>query len=279
MPSRRPASSTLSAESPSDLAEPADAVAECQQHHTARRPTDLRRTGAGRADAGRRRTAKARPARIARSGRDARGVYSGAVVDVGTGKALFRHQAGAARIPASIIKLLTSAAVLSTLGPEHRFTTSVVQPEGKNQIILVGGGDPYLATKPRRRTYPARASVADLAKKTAAALEKSKTSSVSLGYDACLFTGPAWNPAWPSGYGDQVTPISALWVDEGRVAGGSPGPRSSDPAGQAAKAFAAALRKQGIRVTGVRPAKAPARGGRDRRGLVDAAGARSSSRC
>ncbi|GAA3718423.1 hypothetical protein GCM10022204_43020 [Microlunatus aurantiacus] len=183
------------------------------------------------------------------------GVYSGSVVDVGTGKTLFAHRAEAAEIPASVNKLLTSAAVLSMLGPEHRFTTSVVA-SGKKQIILVGGGDPYLATRTTASTYPARASVADLAKKTAAALKKAKRTSVTLGYDAGLFAGPAWNPTWPSGYGDQVTPTSALWVDEGRLAGGSPGPRTSDPAGQAAKAFAAALRRQGIKVTDVAEADA-----------------------
>ena len=183
------------------------------------------------------------------------GVYSGSVVDVGTGKTLFEHRAGAAEIPASVNKLLTSAAVLALRGPEHRFTTSVVS-SGKKRIILVGGGDPYLASRTTSSTYPARASVADLAKKTAAALKKAKRTSVSLGYDDTLFTGPAWNPTWPSGYGDQVTPTSSLWVDEGRLAGGSPGPRTSDPAGQAAKAFAAALRKQGIKVSGVAEAEA-----------------------
>ena len=189
------------------------------------------------------------------SGAGVGGVYSGSVVDVGTGKTLFAHRAEAAEIPASVNKLVTSAAVLSMLGPEHRFTTSVVA-SGKKQIILVGGGDPYLATRTTASTYPARASVADLAKKTAAALKKAKRTSVTLGYDAGLFTGPAWNPTWPSGYGDQVTPTSALWVDEGRLAGGSPGPRTSDPAGQAAKAFAAALRRQGIKVTDVAEADA-----------------------
>ena len=185
------------------------------------------------------------------------GVYSGSVVDVGTGKALFSHRAGAAEIPASVNKLLTSAAVLSMLGPEHRFSTSVVR-SGKKQIILVGGGDPYLATRTTSSTYPARASVADLAGKTAVTLKKEKRTSVTLGYDATLFTGPAWNPTWPSGYADQVTPTSALWVDEGRLAGGSPGPRTSDPAGQAARAFAAALRKHGIKVTDIARAEADA---------------------
>ena len=178
------------------------------------------------------------------------GGYSGSVIDVGTGKTLFAHRAGSAEIPASVNKILTSAAVLSELGPEHRFTTKVVA-SGAKKIILVGGGDPYLASRTTATTYPARASVVDLAKKTAASLKKTKTTSVSLGYDATLFSGPAWNPTWPTGYADQVTPTSALWVDEGRLAGGSPGPRTSDPAGQAAKAFAAALKKQGIKVTAV----------------------------
>lgn len=183
------------------------------------------------------------------------GAYSGSVVDVGTGKSLYAHRAGAAEIPASVTKLLTSAAVLAELGPEHRFTTTVVR-SGARQIILVGGGDPYLASKTTAKTYPARASVADLAKKTAAALKKQQVTSVSLGYDATLFKGPAWNPTWPTGYADQTTPTSALWVDEGRLAGVSPGPRTSDPAGQAARTFAAALKKRGIKVTDVSKATA-----------------------
>lgn len=183
------------------------------------------------------------------------GVYSASVVDVGTGTSLFGHRAGAVEIPASVNKLLTSAAVLAELGPEHRFTTKVVAA-GQGKIVLVGGGDPYLARKATPKAYPARASIAGLAAETAAALKKAKTPSVALGYDATLFTGPAWNPTWPTGYANQVTRTSALWVDEGRLAGGSPGPRAGDPAGQAAKSFAAALRKRGIKVSSVRAAKA-----------------------
>lgn len=194
----------------------------------------------------------ARIAAVSRKG--VGGVYSGSVVDVGTGAKLFSHRAGADEIPASVTKILTSSAVLAELGPDHRFTTSVVR-SGK-QIILVGGGDPYLARKTTSKTYPARASVADLAKLTAVALKKAKVTTVRLGYDASLFSGPSWNPTWPSGYGNQTTRTSALWVDEGRLAGYSPGPRTSDPAGQAARTFAAALEKNGIKVTAVSQAKA-----------------------
>ncbi len=152
---------------------------------------------------------------------DAKGTYSAAVVDVGTGTTLFRHEDGQGRIPASTLKLLTSGAVLSRLGPDHTFRTRVVSPRA-GEIVLVGGGDPYLAEKPTPGEFPRRASVSDLAKRTAAALAKRKIKTVRLGYDASLFSGPAWNPAWPSAYRDQVTPVSALVGRRGpggRVAG------------------------------------------------------------
>jgi serine-type D-Ala-D-Ala carboxypeptidase/endopeptidase (penicillin-binding protein 4) len=186
---------------------------------------------------------------------DAKGTYSAAVVDVGTGATLFRHRVDDARIPASTMKLLTAGAALSRLGPAHTFRTTVVSP-GAGEIVLVGGGDPYLAERPSG-ALPRRASIADLAKRTAAVLAERKITTVRLGYDASLFTGPGWNPAWPPGYGDQVTPVSALWVDEGRVTGRSPGPRVKNPARSAADSFATALRRNGIRVSGPRATKAP----------------------
>src|SRR4029453_4815292 len=89
----------------------------------------------------------------------------------------------------------------------------------------------------------------------ASELKHDKITKVSLGYDASLFRGPAWNSRWPGFYGDQVAHTSALWVDEGRVGYG--GVRYSDPSKEAAKALAAALSKQGVRVSRTRPARAP----------------------
>ncbi len=183
------------------------------------------------------------------------GSYSGSVVEVGTGKVLYAHNATHGYIPASTMKLLTSTAALSILGPDHTFKTSVVSPK-RGQIILVGGGDPYLAGKARGH-YPRRATISGLARATASQLKHDKIKKVSLGYDSSLFKGPAWNPRWPAFYGDQVSRTSALWVDEGRVGLGSPGPRYRDPAKQAAVTFAAALSKQGITVTATQRARAP----------------------
>ena len=181
--------------------------------------------------------------------------YSGSVVEVGTGKVLYAHNAKSPQIPASTMKLLTSTAALSILGPDHTFKTSVVSPQ-RGQVILVGGGDPYLATS-GSADYPRRATITGLARATASKLKQDKITKVSLGYDASLFSGPAWNPRWPRTYGDSVSRTSALVVDEGRVGSLSPAPRHQDPAKEAATAFAAALSKQGIKVSTTQRARAP----------------------
>ncbi|SDR76576.1 D-alanyl-D-alanine carboxypeptidase / D-alanyl-D-alanine-endopeptidase (penicillin-binding protein 4) [Friedmanniella luteola] len=185
------------------------------------------------------------------------GRFSAQVADLATGEVLYAHRAASPAIPASTTKLLTSTAALSLLGPEHVFTTEVVRA-GAGKVVLVGGGDPYLASRAPEAGEPASASLAALAATTAKALRKAGRTEVALGYDASLFSGPAWNPRWPAGYADQVTPVSALWVDEGRTAGVSPGPRVPDPARDAAEAFAAALEKKGVEVTRTAKAEAPA---------------------
>ncbi len=186
------------------------------------------------------------------------GRFSAEVADLATGKVLYAHRAGSPVIPASTTKLLTSTAALSLLGPQHVFATDVVR-DGSGRVVLVGGGDPYLSGRaPARGAAPAGASLPALAAATAKALRKAGTTEVTLGYDGSLFSGPAWNPAWPPGYAEQVTPVSALWVDRGRIAGVSPGPRAQDPAREAARAFARALEKEGVDVTRTTRTKAPA---------------------
>ena len=115
----------------------------------------------------------------------------------------------------------------SLLGPEHTFKTTVVSPQ-PGQIILVGGGDPYLARK-ASADYPRRGTISGLARTTARRLKQDKIKKVSLGYDASLFTGPAWNPRWPSFYRAQ-SHRPPLVIDDGRVGASSPNPRYQDPA-------------------------------------------------
>ncbi|HLN76196.1 MAG TPA: D-alanyl-D-alanine carboxypeptidase/D-alanyl-D-alanine-endopeptidase [Nocardioidaceae bacterium] len=153
--------------------------------------------------------------------------------------------------PASTMKLLTTTAALATLGPDHRFSTAAVAGASPRDVVLVGGGDPLLARTPRGDAYPPRADVTTLAKATARSLKQLGRTRVRLGYDNTLFAGPAVNPAWPSTYITEnvVSPISALWVDEGRERLGLAA-RAGDPALAAATDFAQALEKQGIVVRG-----------------------------
>ena len=163
------------------------------------------------------------------------------------------HQAGERKVtPASMMKVLTSAAALERLGEDHRFRTTVVTGSGAGRIVLVGGGDPLLAREPVAvgEAYPARADVQTLARATAQALRDIGRTRVRVDYDDGLFDGPPVSPDWEPSYvpDNVVSPISALWVDEGREPGSYV--RSDDPALAAAKAFARALEGRRITVVG-----------------------------
>ncbi|MBO0844929.1 MAG: D-alanyl-D-alanine carboxypeptidase/D-alanyl-D-alanine-endopeptidase, partial [Nocardioides sp.] len=163
--------------------------------------------------------------------------------------------------PASTLKLLTATAALEALGPDRTFATRVVA-DGRGRIVLVGGGDPFLAGKqPTEGVGRHDASLQTLARMTARALAARGVHSVRLGYDTSLFTGPTVNPHWPKGYipDDVVSPITALWVDQGLDPNGSG--RVADPPATAAATFASYLQKDGVRVTAVaeRRARADAR--------------------
>ncbi len=160
-------------------------------------------------------------------------------------------------MPASTLKLLTTTAALEALGPDRTFATRVL---GGRQLTLVGGGDPFLAGK-QPTTGPRRgdASLQTLARRTARHLQQRGIARVRLTYDTSLFTGPEVSPTWPKTYfPDVVSPITALWADEGLNPEG-PG-RVADPAASAAATFAAYLGKDGVRVVGT-PSKRTAPAG------------------
>ena len=211
------------------------------------------------------------------------GPHVGAIVtDLDTGAVLYSQQAGSAFVPASSAKLLTAVAALRTLGPSARFTTRVVTGPGAGSLTLVGGGDPTLAAgRPPRADYPQPATLAALAAATARWLHARGERRIRLSYDTSLFTGPLTAPGWTPSYisTGNVTPITSLEVDQGRLTtAGAPQdaddpdnfrPRSLTPAAAAAAAFAGLLRRDGIHVAG-RPAP-----GRAPRGATAVAAVRS----
>lgn len=187
--------------------------------------------------------------------------YSVVVRDLSTGDSLDAVRGDEAVIPASSMKLMTTSALIDKLGPSHRFQTKVVQePDGS--ITLVGGGDVLLASTPTSYAYgsPQPATTQELAKSTANALKAKGTTTVTLGFDDSLFTGPTRHPDWEAGDMAFVNDISALMVDEG---GGS-----TSPSATAAATFARQLGDQGITVTGT-PAARTAQSGAAQIASVD----------
>ncbi|MFC0626970.1 D-alanyl-D-alanine carboxypeptidase/D-alanyl-D-alanine endopeptidase [Kribbella deserti] len=188
------------------------------------------------------------------------GNHPGAIVyDVSRGRQLYAKGAGTTYVPASTLKVLTTLGSLAALGPDHKFTTKVVSTGGTS-LVLVGGGDPLLVSRrPKAPGYPKLANLPDLASATAKALKAKKVASVTVGYDASLFSGPAINHKWQPNYVPEgiAGPTSALWVDQGR---NTPGlaKRAASPSQAAARKFVAALLQLGIKANLGKPVKAPA---------------------
>jgi D-alanyl-D-alanine carboxypeptidase/D-alanyl-D-alanine-endopeptidase (penicillin-binding protein 4) len=168
------------------------------------------------------------------------------VVDPVTGQVLVDDGSNTLVTPASNWKLLVGAAVLRVYGADHRFTTKVVSTN--TGIILVGGGDPFLAGY-TAGDYPERASLQQLADLVAAALGPGN---VELGYDESYFAGTGWNDGWEDGDLGWVTPTTALWADGGIVNGG----HSETAALAAAELFSDLLEVRGVHVTNVVSARA-----------------------
>ncbi|WP_336323383.1 D-alanyl-D-alanine carboxypeptidase/D-alanyl-D-alanine-endopeptidase [Streptomyces lavendofoliae] len=168
------------------------------------------------------------------------------VVDATTGRQLYGSGATTPMTPASTIKIATSAAALTALGPDHRIPTTAVAGPDARRITLVGGGDPTLD----------RARLTALAADTARALRSRGVTAITLTYDTSRYTGPERHPI---GVNDNIAPVTALMTDEGRLNGSTagPAPRSTDPAGDTARTFAALLGGHGVTTAGP-PARARA---------------------
>jgi serine-type D-Ala-D-Ala carboxypeptidase/endopeptidase (penicillin-binding protein 4) len=81
------------------------------------------------------------------------------VEDVATGEILFQLNGEKLMIPASTMKLVTSAAALEILGTEYRFTTKIgftgkiLDKKLEGNLVVIGGGDPALGSDFFRNEY------------------------------------------------------------------------------------------------------------------------------
>ena len=80
------------------------------------------------------------------------GQFGVMAISLTRGDTLFQHQAGTPLMPASTLKMLTSAAAFEEFGPQYRFSTDVLHdgtlgPDGtlNGNVYLRGDGDPSLS--------------------------------------------------------------------------------------------------------------------------------------
>lgn len=159
-------------------------------------------------------------------------------------------------IPASTNKLLIAGAATEILGPDHRFTTSVVASAPVDGVVggdlyLVGGGDPLLAATglpPADDAAPASAttSLDSLADAVVGAGITSIGGAV-VG-DGTRYDDQFVNPRWGSGvaYVD-AGPIGGLVANDGQTVGRSG--RQRDPSEAAAREFSRLLRDRGVSIS------------------------------
>jgi serine-type D-Ala-D-Ala carboxypeptidase/endopeptidase (penicillin-binding protein 4) len=180
------------------------------------------------------------------------------------GRLVLDHHAGEALIPASTQKLLTAAAALVALGPDHRYTTRVVAtavpgPDGvlTGDLILVGGGDPALASPTfMEQVLPDRphTPLAALADQLVAGGLTRVTGDV-LG-DPTVFADEPIPSGWLDSYLADLdgTPVSGLTIDGGRRMfmrnGRLQGVPAPDPAAEAAAALLTLLQQRGVVIDG-----------------------------
>lgn len=151
---------------------------------------------------------------------------------------------------ASVMKVVTAAAAITTLPTDYSANTSVLSVASEpGTIVLRGGGDHTLSrlTPPSYTTYKKPAKLKELADAVIASLPTGTTITKII-LDASFFDQPAWNTAWKlsdrtNGY---MSLITGLQVDSDRA---NPdltdvkysGTRSTNPVLAAGKYFRAAL--------------------------------------
>lgn len=180
--------------------------------------------------------------------------FSGYVVNANTGEVLLDRNGTVAQRTGSVLKVLTAAAALKILGSGVQLTTQVIDGSNPGVIVLKGGGDPTLATT-TSSVYAGAPQISALAE---AAMAKYEELHPGVPITEIVLDSTMWDPAdnWDSswlrkeqtdGYQAQVT---ALMVDGGRAnPSANVSSRSTDPVGDAGRAFAQAAGLFGVTFT------------------------------
>ena len=189
------------------------------------------------------------------------GTLGGRVTDAETGEQLWQQGDDVPLQPASVNKVLTTAAALLSLDRDAVLTTTVLtDPDEPGLIILKGGGDPTLSAAPPGRDtwYRGAARISDLAKQ----VRDAGFAATAVQVDLSAYSGPTLAPGWDPldiKNGD-MAPMESVMLDGGRTQPVSVDSwRSDTPGLDAGRALAAALGVDPVAVTVTRTTPATAK--------------------
>ncbi|HTI35390.1 MAG TPA: D-alanyl-D-alanine carboxypeptidase [Miltoncostaea sp.] len=187
----------------------------------------------------------------------------------GGGAQVAGYKADVPRIPASTMKLVTSAGALLQFGPAHRFTTTLFADpaavrDGKvlrGAIYLRGSGDPVLSTRHYGAAYLGGRATPLAALGTGLKATGVRLVRGPIVADESLFDRRRLGPGWPSYYSLYISPLSALSINQG-YAGSGRAAYVTSPTLAAGQRLRATLRGVGVQQVGPLRAGATPRGAR-----------------
>ncbi len=178
------------------------------------------------------------------SGPASRGFLGISVIQLSTGKTLYQRNQDRLFLPASNMKLFTTALALQRLGPNFRFTTSLIA-EASGDVALIGSGDPSMSGRafPYDKDAPAGPglrAIEDLADQVV------KNGVLKIAGDIVgddrLYPWAPYAPSWTQDdtLRDFGAPVSALTINENVITlvirpGAHAGDRGAGDAGPAAR--------------------------------------------
>jgi D-alanyl-D-alanine carboxypeptidase/D-alanyl-D-alanine-endopeptidase (penicillin-binding protein 4) len=172
------------------------------------------------------------------------GTLQAVVLNAETGEVLYDRDANKPAATASVMKTLTAAAALMTLGPNFRATTKVFSdPASKSVISLVGGGDVTLSKTGAgvQSVYKDAPKLSTLATQVRVWAERNNVTQIDeIILDSTLFSGSAWESSWLRS--DQkdgwISEVTALQTDGDRVRPAAfTSPKTGRPVLSAGEAF------------------------------------------
>lgn len=117
------------------------------------------------------------------------------IVKADSGESVYSRQSKKLMIPASNMKIVTTAAAMAYLGKNYNFTTKVGTL--KDDLVVIGGGDPLLGDKDNDKKY-GRAEGWIFTDIIAGLKEKSRLSINNIVIDSTFFDNKRVHPNWPA---------------------------------------------------------------------------------